>query len=169
MPLTRIGYPLGVVVVFFGIVFSAFFSYRFFLVMIDRVTASETPEAHKGVTFHLDEYDAIASTFLVSSKSKEIAPENHEKVSVVFKNAQLRNDRVILLQELLKNNGWTATVIGENEIRSEQLTTVAVKEVYTKEGDAIASLLLKNGFIVSRGKPISKEEKFDILITLGAY
>ncbi len=170
MPWARIGYAAGVIAVFCGIFFSVFFSYRFFLVMIERVTALGSFGVENGVTFHLDEYRAIAPAFnLVSSEKKVIPPENREKVSVAFQNAQLRSDRVLLLQELLKNDGWKATVIEEDEIQSKQLTIITAKEAYAKDGEAIASLLLKNGFIVSRGTPLSKEEKFDILITVGAY
>lgn len=170
MPLARIGYPLGVVAVFCGIFFSAFFSYRFFLVMIGRATALESLTAQQGVTFHLGEYQGIASRFSTTAlEKKEIPTEGREKISVVFKNAQLRNDRVMLLQELLKNDGWSATVIEENEIRSESITTIAAKETQEKGAEAVTALLIKNGFIVTQGKPIPKEEKFDIAITLGAY
>lgn len=170
MPLTRIGYPVGVVVVFTIIFLSAFFSYRFFLVMIDRVTAFESLEAREGVTFHLDEYRAIAASLDPLTASSSVAsPSDHTRSALAFRNAQSRNDRVILLQELLKKDGWSATVIDEKEIRSEQLTIIAAKEAHEKEAEALVSLLTKNGFIVVRGKPLVKEEKFDILITLGAY
>lgn len=167
---TRIGYPLGVVAVFCGIFFSAFFSYRFFRVIIERVTSLGSFGAQPGVTFHLNEYRAIAPAFLpVSSEKRETLPENRENISVAFKNAQLRNDRVLLLQELIKNDGWSAQAIEENVIRSENITTIAAKEAQEKGAEAIASLLVKNGFIVSRGAPLSEEEQFAILITLGAY
>lgn len=169
-PLIRIGYPLGVVVVFCCIILSTFFSYRFFLHMIDRATTLPLFTVQQPVVFPLDAYRKIAPAFgLLIFEKKETVLENREKISVVFKNAQSRNDRVILLQDVLKNDGWSVTVIDDNEIRSENITTVAAKESQEKGAEAIASLLVNNGFIVSRGKPLAKEEKFDILITLGAY
>ena len=170
----RIVYPLGVVIVFSCIVLSAFFSYHFFLVMIARVTALQSLHAQQGVTFHLDEYRAIAPFFhLIPTAKKEILPVHHEKVVVVLKNAQLRNDRVILLQDILKNNGWVASMRedkGSGEtVMTEPLTTIAAKETNANDAEAITALLTKNGFIVFRGKLLSKEEKADILITVGAY
>ncbi len=166
----RIGYPLGVAVVFCLIFLSAFFSYRFFFMMIERATTLQSLEVSEGVTFHLDAYHAIAKAFTALTPPSSMPPAEQKRASVVaFRNAQLRNDRVILLQELLKNVGWAAKAIEDEEIPSEQRTTIAVKETYEKDADTILALLLKNGFIVQREKPLSTDAKFDILITLGAY
>lgn len=167
---SRVGYPAGVLFVFAVILFSAFFSYRFFSAMMDRATVIPLSSGDAGLTFHLQDYRRVAPFFgLAESKTADIPSFDRAKLVVAIKNAQVRNDRVILLQELLKNDEWSATAIEEKEIRSESITTIAVKEAQEKEAEALASLLTKNGFVVVRGKPLSKEEKFDILIMLGAY
>ncbi|MBI4281499.1 hypothetical protein HY625_01620 [Candidatus Uhrbacteria bacterium] len=170
VPWAQVGYPAGVLLVFAVILSSAFFSYYFFSAMMQRVTVVPLSSGDVGLTFHLQEYRQVAPSFgLAESKTTDTPSFDRTKLMLAIKNAQLRNDRVILLQELLKNDGWPTKAIEENEVRSESVTTVAAKESYGKEGEALIALLVKNGFVVSRGKPLLKEEKFDILITLGTY
>lgn len=168
-PIARVGYPAGVMLVFVCIIFATYFSYGFFANMIYRVTVLPSLEAITGVTFHLEDYRNVTSLFTSLSPLPAPSPSDHTRSVVAFRNAQLRNDRIIFLQELLKNDGWSATVVDEKEIRSEQITIVNARESHEKDAKELVDLLQKNGLIVTRGTPITKDEKFDIVVTLGMY
>ena len=166
----RVGYPLGVALVFFCILLSAFFSYHFFIVMVERVTTLRSFTVEQGTTFHLGDYRAVAPFFhLAPSATKELSTANHEKVLVGVQNAQPRTDRFLSLQELLKNNGWNVVPAETKEMGTEPLTRVAAKETHASDVDTLTALLLKKGFIVVRGAPLLKDDKADIVITLGTY
>ena len=133
------------------------------------MTRMPSLSVQKGVTFHLDAYRSVIGFFHAPSSAKEtVTLENHANVAIVLRNAHNTSDRLGIVEGLLKNNGWA--VQGKEEGRGgDQLTTLAAKESNEKEAAIIQTLLLGNGFVAVRGAPLPKEEKFDILITVGAY
>lgn len=169
---TRIAYPLGVVVVFGMIILSAFFSFRFFLVMVGRITALPPMERTQGVTFRLDAYRAVAPFFRLVPLAQEVSREGRATIVVALQNKQLRSDPLSLAQLILKEDGWNVTLLPEEERAGapslEQLTTVATKATRAKDADALMKLLAKNGFVV-RSATLPEAEEHDIVITLGAY
>jgi Tfp pilus assembly protein PilO len=67
----RIGYPLGVFIVLCIIILSAFFSYRFFSSMVERMTRLSALEQSAGTTFPMKAYRAIIPRFIPSLRAEK--------------------------------------------------------------------------------------------------
>lgn len=170
---TRITYPLGVVVVFSVIILASFFSFRFFLTMVQHITTLPPIEKKNGITFPLDAYRTVASFFHLTEPVPTVREGGREKISIALNNKQPREEILVFLQGVLKNDGWIATLIVDKEQKGDiavaPFTTIAGKALRQKDLDALNKLLTKNGFVVFRTSELLETEKYDIVITLGAY
>lgn len=171
-PWARIGYPIGVIMVFVVIFTIFFFAYRFFNATILRITTISFGQQSIGARYPLARYKVIAPFFGFTPPSSSLVKADPALV-LTIDNAQTRNDRVALVQKILTDAGFTPTVLSGNDkstIHIYQSTIVQMKKGKESMAQFIVRLLEKEGFATTvAATPLADNARADVHIILGSF